>query len=173
MFDFDQGSTVKDSRKPGLECPSLPIINDVVPKQRKVGVSRGANIRGMHPVLDGHSSVAFESQLECDWISNLVYAQGFKYIETQPFTVYYTLGEKRYRYTPDIYVEFYEPPQGLEWLGVRHRTVIECKPACKIPELREKLARDFQAIQLVTGEVPLLLTDEDLKFVTQEKINVH
>lgn len=137
-------------------------ITGVVERHRAIPLSRGAHVRGYHPVRKGHGSVAFESLGERDTITWLAGFPELVRIESQPVTVFYELDGTAHRYTPDFRVDLAEVPFELECLGFGLRTYIEFKPTWAVPGARAELDLAFRAMKLAVQAPHVLITEAEL-----------
>ena len=135
--------------------------------KRVIPPSRGCHVRGWHPTRKGQPSVPFESLLESRVISWLINHHEMLEIVSQPVTVHYRHQGRRHRYTPDFLVRFSSVPDKLRVLGFAESTLIEVKPYERAREKAEVLARQFAALRLARQCPVVLLTDRDIKCLTQ------
>lgn len=95
-----------------------------LPTGRKIG-NRYLFSSGRMVTNKSAEPLEYESGLEMDFLSLLVFDNAVKSIRTQPFTIRWYDGEKWRRYTPDVLVEFVHPKDETKKL----RTfVFEVKP---------------------------------------------
>lgn len=130
--------------------------------ERTVPVSRGCNIRGYHPVREGHGAIAFESLIERDTITLLASVAEVKRIASQPVTISYLYQKRAYRYTPDFMVEWHDVPAIWAGRGFAKCSFIECKPHEKLESLEAKLTRSEAAILALAIGPRVLVTRREL-----------
>ncbi len=131
--------------------------------ERIIPVSRGCNIRGYHPVREGHGAIAFESLIERDTITLLASVPQVKRIVSQPVTLSYLYQKRAYRYTPDFMVEWHDLPVTWAERGFAKRCFIECKPHEKLHSLQEILTRSEAAILALSMGPRVLVTRRELE----------
>lgn len=131
--------------------------------ERTIPVSKGCNIRGYHPVREGHGAIAFESLIERDTITLLASVSQVKRIVSQPVTISYLYQKRAYRYTPDFMVEWHEVPAIWADRGFAKRCFIECKPHEKLESLGPTLMRSEAAILALAMGPRVLVTRRELE----------
>jgi hypothetical protein len=154
-----------DNRLPArVTTPSDPaVILSARWAERTVPVSRGCNIRGYHPVREGHGAIAFESLIERDTITLLASVAQVTRIVSQPVTISYLYQKRPYRYTPDFMVEWRVMPVIWSERGFSKRCFIECKPHEKLESLEASLTRSEAAIKALAIGPRVLVTRRELE----------
>lgn len=147
-----------------VTAPSDPaVVLSAKWAERTVPVSRGCNIRGYHPVREGHGAIAFESLIERDTITLLASVSQVKRIVSQPVTISYLYQKRAYRYTPDFMMEWHEVPAIWAGRGFAKRCFIECKPHEKLEFLEATLTRSEAAILALAMGPRVLVTRRELE----------
>ena len=138
------------------------VIEHVDHAGRAIPPSRSGHTRGWHPVRPGHGAIPFESGLERKVIDALISHASLTAIRSQPLTVFYRLGGKARRYTPDFVVQFDAVPTALSILGFGATTYLEVKPHTKTVEHMDELLQRLAVIEAATRAPAVLVTERDL-----------
>jgi hypothetical protein len=136
-------------------------VESVEHDRRRVPMSYGRNLRGWHPVRDGHGAIAYESKLEQHVISLLASYPELVRIRSQPITVRYREGGRIRAYTPDFHVHLSKVPNKLTPWGFLRDTYIEVKPYRHALDLGRDLAVKFATIRAAVGQPIVLVTELD------------
>ncbi|MGH8507047.1 MAG: hypothetical protein ACRETM_13975 [Stenotrophobium sp.] len=138
------------------------VITDIRWHNRKIPLSYSGHVRGWHPFRSEHGSIGFESLVERNLLTALASCREIENVVSQPVTIFYRIENKQFRYTPDYMVTVSEVCGGLEVLGFRGVTFVECKPDELVREERDCIDRNFRAVQMAFGQPAVLITQWDL-----------
>ena len=109
------------------------------------------------------SPLEYESGLEKDILSLLIFDNTVKSIKTQPFTINWHDGKKWKKYTPDILVEFIHPKDEKKKIKT---VVFEVKPVAKLKEDWKNLKQKYKEARKWCQEREFIF-----KLITDEYIN--
>jgi TnsA endonuclease N terminal len=123
-------------------------------RARRVIGRSGGLMRGKFPSLKNERMVHWESQLERDAIFLFEYSAAVHSYREQPFTTFYVIDDRTYRYTPDFELTFVD----------QSKLVVEVKPALKMeqPEIRRKFDRVGEHFE-AKGQKFRVLTDLEIR----------
>lgn len=152
-----------DSIRARLDAHVEPCcIQRILYDQRRVPLSYGRHMTGVHPARPDIGPVEFESQLEARAISLLARFTELAGLRSQPLTLVYRSRGSMLRYTPDFHVSLIRVPDELAVLGFERETYVEVKPWRRAAAQETLLARKFSALRQATGLPVVLLTDLDI-----------
>lgn len=129
---------------------------------RRVPLSYGRHVTGQVSITLAQCVVAYESQLERDAIVFLASRCGLQFLQSQPFTLHYAHGDRRYRYTPDLLVVLHPVPVLLRRLGFGAWTVVEVKPYADLEAHRETIVARLAHVAQATGFATTCLTEREI-----------
>jgi len=130
---------------------------------RKIPLSKGNHITGFHPIRPGHGMVAFESKLECDFLSWITKFGGNPTVTSQPLTAKYLDHNNIWRkYTPDFLIAYPTliPIQLQKW-NFSTNTIIEIKYLAEAEKKSATIQRKLNAVRKM-GYRTVLLTEVDI-----------
>lgn len=152
-----------DSIRARLDAHDEPCdIQGVLRDGRRIPLSYGRHVTGVHPVRPDIGPVEYESQLEARAISLFARFTELTSLRSQPLTLVYRSRGSMLRYTPDFLVSLGHVPNELALLGFGHETFVEVKPWRCAAAQEALLARKFSALRKATGLPVVLLTDLDI-----------
>lgn len=152
-----------DSMRARLDAHEEPCdIQGVLRDARRIPLSYGRHMTGVHPVRPDIGPVEYESQLEARAISLFARFTELAGLRSQPLTLVYRSRGSMLRYTPDFHVSLTHVPDELALLGFERETLVEVKPWRRAAAQEAMLARKFSALRKATALPVVLLTDLDI-----------
>lgn len=129
---------------------------------REIPMSYGRHTCGRHVWGPSMQSVPFESLCERDVIAFLTQQNGFSAVFSQPFTLDWRVGLRRYRYTPDLLVVFNRTPRKLQAIGFGRWTVVEVKPWALLAEVEQDVRCRLSMVTATLGFNAVVMTERDV-----------
>jgi hypothetical protein len=135
--------------------PPAPVVVRVVWGYRRVPLSYGRHHGGRVTLWPGGPSVRVESHEEACVVRGLV-ASGCERVTAQPVTIWYRLGGRMRRYTPDLDVQASSARSALRGPAGETRFLVEVRPVNRL-RLSPHEWTTLVAVVLQATGLPLIL----------------
>ena len=145
------------------ERPSVMLKACISWRARRIPLSYGRHCPGQITLSAITHTVEYESQLERDAIVFLAESPGFRFVQTQPFTLKYTENGRRRRYTPDLLVVLDPVSATLRRLGFEGWTIVEVKPRIRLDAEASEVADLLSKVHEATGLATVCLTEREIR----------